>query len=216
MNVLAALLVALAMLAMAAKLLLLNFWRAVLFLFPGSVRVRPEAPAERMALPPELAPLAGQLQGLGFVPLGSHVEQPRFQRGTRSYDFAHAGRHTFATLHVSPQGGPRLYLLTPLAPEGFVLTAGYKRPGFDIPGRYRSGGVEESSAERLLALHGERLQGLTPAGEFSLEGRVHAGQAWYQGLGQKEIRRQNLQGLLWTAVAVAIVAGLFLGGGRPA
>ncbi|QRN99465.1 hypothetical protein JRI60_10790 [Archangium violaceum] len=213
-GVLVELVLVLVALGMAVKLLLLNFWRAVLFLFPASVRVRPEAPAGQMELPAGLSPLAGQLRALGFVPLGSHVEQPRFQKGTSSYDFAHPGEHTFATLHFGPDGKPRLYLLTPLAPEGFVLTAGYRRPGFELPGRYRSGGVTEASTERLLRIHLERLQGLVPTEDFSWEGRLMAGQAWYQGAGQREIRRQNLQGLLWTVVALAIVAGLFLGGGR--
>ncbi|HYO70595.1 MAG TPA: hypothetical protein VEU33_31400, partial [Archangium sp.] len=115
MSPLAELILVLAVLGMAVKLLLLNFWRAVLFVSPGSVRLLPVAPDEGLQLPSELAPLASQLQDLGFVPLGSHVEKPRFQKGTASYDFAHPGEHTFATLHFSPQGEPRLYLLTPLA-----------------------------------------------------------------------------------------------------
>ncbi|HEX5750515.1 MAG TPA: hypothetical protein VFZ09_30080 [Archangium sp.] len=215
MSPLAELLLVLVVLGMAVKLLLLNFWRAVLFVSPGGVRVLPVAPADRMQLPPELATLAGQLQALGFVPLGSHVEKPRFQKGTASYDFAHPGQHTFATLHFSPRGEPRLYLLTPLAPEGFVLTAGYARPGFELPGRYRSGGFPEVPPERLLQAHRVRLQGLPASEDFTWEERLRSGQAWYRGLGQREIRRQNLQGLLWTVVALAIVAALFLGGGRP-
>ncbi|MFE8601884.1 hypothetical protein [Archangium violaceum] len=215
MSPLAELLLVLVVLGMAVKLLLLNFWRAVLFVSPGSVRLLPVVPAEGMQVPPGLAPLASELQALGFVPLGSHVEKPRFQKGTPSYDFAHAGEHTFATLHFSPRGEPRVYLLTPLAPEGFVLTAGHPRPGFEVPGRYRSGGFLESSPERLLQFHRVRLLGLQPSEDFTWEERLRLGQAWYRGLGQREIRRQNLQGLLWTVVALAIVAGLFLGGGRP-
>ncbi|HYO66680.1 MAG TPA: hypothetical protein VEU33_11405, partial [Archangium sp.] len=135
--------------------------------------------------------------------------------GTVSYDFAHPGERTFATLHFSPRGEPRLYLLTPLAPEGFVLTAGYQRPTFEVPGRYRSRGFQEASAERLLQFHRVRLQGLRATEDFTWEERLRSGQAWYRGLGQREIRRQNLQGVLWTVVALAIVAGLFLGGERP-
>jgi hypothetical protein len=215
MSPLAELLLVLVVLGMAVKLLLLNFWRAVLFFSPGGVQLQPGEPAERMQLPPPLAPLAGQLQALGFVPLGSHVEKPRFQKGEASYDFAHAGERAFATLHFSPRGEPRVYLLTPLAPEGFVLTADYARPGFEVPGRYRSGGLPGVPPERLLQAHRQRLQGLHPSEEFTWEARLRSGQAWYRGLGQREIRRQNLQGVLWTVVALAIVAGLFLGGGRP-
>ena len=214
MSALVELLLVLTVLGMAVSLLVRNFWRAVLFLFPASVQVRPELPGDRMEVPPGLAPLAGQLQALGFIPLGSHVEKPRFQQGSHSYDFGHSDQQVFATLHLSAQGKPYLYFLTPLVPEGFVLTAGYRRPGFEVPGRYRSGGFAEASPEHLLRLHSQRLQGLTPSGDFTWEGRVRAGQAWYRGLGQREIRRQNLQGVLWTVVALAIVAGLFLGGGR--
>ncbi|HEX8437376.1 hypothetical protein [Archangium sp.] len=214
MNAVIQLVIAIAMLGMAGMLLFLNFWRAVLFFFPDSVRVRPVAPGDAMGLPLALTPLASQLRALGFVPLGAHEEKPRFRRATRAYDFAHPTERAFATLHFAADGKPRLYLLTPLAPEGFVLTFGYPRPGFEVPGRYRSGGLAETSPERLLRAHQERLQGLVPTEDFSQDARLRAGQAWYRGPGQKEIRRQNVQGVLWTVVALAIVASLFLGGGR--
>ncbi|RKH64240.1 hypothetical protein [Corallococcus llansteffanensis] len=212
MNVLGQLGVVVAGLVLAVVLLRLNFWRALLFLFPGTVRIEPEAPADQMDLPDALAPLAGQLQALGFTPLGSHEEKPLLQRATRSYDWAHPGERVFATLHLGVDGLPRLYLLTPLAPGGFVVTASYRRPALDLPG-YRSGSLEDASPERLLRAHVRRLEGLGPvaASDFTWDGRVQAGRAWYQGLGRKEIRRQNLQGLLWTAIALAIVASSFLG-----
>jgi hypothetical protein len=212
MNVLVPLATMLAGLMLAVMLLRLNFWRAILFLFPARVRVEPDAPAEQMNLPSELAPAAEQLQALGFVPLGSHEEKPPLRRATLSYDYAHPGERVFATLHQGPDGTPRLYFLTPLAPEGFVITAGYRRPALDIPGRYRSGGLEEASPERVFRAHLRRLEGLSPTGTFTWEGRVEAGHSWYRGLGQKEIRKQNLPGLLWTVAALAIVASAFLGG----
>lgn len=211
MNVLTELGIAVAGLVLAVVLLVMNLWRAILFLFPSSVRVEPEAPADQMDLPLELGAVATQLQALGFVPLGSHEEKPRLQRATRSYDWAHPGERVFATLYLGADDSPRLYLLTPLAPEGFVITSGYRRPAMELPGRYRSGSLEDASPERLLRAHLRRLEGLTPSGDFTWEGRVQAGRSWYQGLGRKEIRRQNLQGLLWTVMAVAIVASAFLG-----
>ncbi|MBU8896104.1 hypothetical protein DRW03_05745 [Corallococcus sp. H22C18031201] len=198
-------------LVLAGVLLSLNFWRALLYLFPRSVRVEAEAPADQMALPEALRPLARQLEALGFVALGSHEEKPLLQRASRSYDWAHPTEQVFATLHEGRQGAPRLYLLTPLAPEGFVITADYRRPALDLPGRYRSGSLDDASPERLLRAHARRLEGLSPTGDFTWEGRVQAGRSWYQGLGRHEIRRQNLQGLLWTAIALAIVASAFLG-----
>lgn len=211
MNVLVHLATVLAGLGLAVMLLVLNLWRAVLFLFPARVRVEPDAPAGQMGLPFELALAAQQLQALGFLPLGSHEEKPPLRRATLSYDYAHPGERVFATLHLGADGNPRLYFLTPLAPEGFVITAGYRRPALDIPGRYRSGGLEEASPERIFRAHLRRLEGLSPTGDFTWEGRVEAGRSWYRGLGQKELRRQNLAGLLWTVAALAIVASVFLG-----
>jgi hypothetical protein len=210
MNVLVEFATALVGLVLALTLLKLNLWRAILFLSPTSVRVDTEAPADQMDLPPELAPLAEQLKALGFTALGSHEEKPRLHPATRSYDFARPAERVFASVHLGQDATPRLYFLTPLAPEGFVITAGYKRPALELPG-YRSGGLEEASPERLYRAHLRRLEGLTPTGDFSWEGRVEAGRSWYRGLGQKEIRRQNLPGLLWTVAALAIVASAFLG-----
>lgn len=212
MNVLAQLATALAGLGLAVTLLVLNLWRAALFLFPARVRVEPEAPGDQMELPEALAPMEAQLKALGFVALGSHEEKPPLRRASRSYDYAHPAERVFATLHEGAQGTPRLYFLTPLAPEGFVITAGYRRPALDIPGKYRSGGLEEATPERLFRAHLKRLEGVSPTGDFTWEGRVEAGRSWYRGLGQKEIRRQNLTGLLWTVAALAIVASAFLGG----
>jgi hypothetical protein len=212
MNVLVHLATMLAGLGLAVMLFVLNLWRAVLFLFPAHVRVEPDAPADQMNLPTGLAPAEEQLRALGFHPLGSHEEKPPLRRATLSYDYAHPGERVFATLHLGSDGSPRLYFLTPLEPEGFVVTAGYRRPALDIPGRYRSGGLEEASPERIFRAHLRRLEGLTPTGDFTWEGRVEAGRSWYRGLGQMEIRRQNLPGLLWTVAALAIVASAFLGG----
>jgi hypothetical protein len=212
MNVFVHLVTVLAGLALAVALLWLNLWRAALYLFPARVRVEPEAPADQMNLPSELAPAEEQLRALGFHALGTHEEKPPLRRATLSYDYAHPGERVFATLHLGSDGTPRLYFLTPLEPEGFVVTADYRRPALDIPGRYRSGGLEDAPPERIFRAHLRRLEGLTPAGNFSWEGRVEAGRSWYRGLGQVEIRRQNLPGLLWTVAALAIVASAFLGG----
>lgn len=212
MNVLVHLVTALAGLALATALLALNLWRAALYLFPARVRVEPEAPADQMNLPSELLPAEEQLRALGFHALGNHEEKPPLGRATLSYDYANPAERVFATLHLGSDGSPRLYLLTPLEPEGFVVTADYRRPALDIPGRYRSGSLEQAPAERIFRAHLRRLEGLTPTGDFSWEGRVEAGRSWYRGLGQREIRRQNLPGLLWTVAALAIVASAFLGG----
>jgi|GEM_PF-916622 len=209
LNALIELVLVLAVLAMAVKLLLLNVWRAWLFLFPTQVQLLPEASG---GTPPELIPWAQQLQALGFVPLGAHVQKSRFQRGTRSHDFAHPGEHAFATLYLSALGAPRLYLLTPLAGGGAVLTEGAPSSARVLFGFVRAGEASPVPPEVLLGTHRERLRGLVPGADFTPHGRLLAGRAWFQGPGQREIRRQSLPGLLWTLVALAMVAFLFVGG----
>ncbi|WP_187345013.1 hypothetical protein [Cystobacter ferrugineus] len=213
-NALVELFLVLAVLVMAVKLLMLNAWRAVLFVYPDRVRLLPDASAERMELPPELVARGEQLRALGFRPLGVHLEKSPLRRGFRSYDFVHPEERVFATLHLSSQGQPRLYLLTPLAPRGFELTADSKRLAFDVPGLYRAVGMPECPPELLLQAHRLRVREVCPAEDFTWEGRLQAGRDWYQGPGAQEIRRQNLPGLLWTLVALAIVVSLFLGGER--
>lgn len=215
-TVLVELFLVLAVLGMAVKLLMLNAWRALLVAFPGRFRLVPEAPAGTpLELPPGLEALAGQLRALGFLPLGVHREASPLRKGLRSHDFVHPGERVFATLYLSARGEARLYLLTPLAPRGAVLTADHARPKLDPPGEFLAVGLPECPPELLLRAHRARLGPLRPAEDFSWEGRLQAGRDWYQGPGVREIRRQNLPGLLWTLVALAIVVSLFLGGERP-
>src|SRR6218665_1330034 len=175
---------------------------------PTTSPTRASMPLPRSTCPP----WAQQLQALGFVPLGAHVQKSRFQRGTRSHDFAHPGEHAFATLYLSALGAPRLYLLTPLAGGGAVLTEGAPSSARVLFGFVRAGEASPVPPEVLLGTHRERLRGLVPGADFTPHGRLLAGRAWFQGPGQREIRRQSLPGLLWTLVALAMVAFLFVGG----
>lgn len=209
MNVLSDLVMGLIALAAAVKLLTLNLWRAVLFVAPGSVQLRSEGALEPEALPAPLAPLADQLRELGFVALCTHSEKPLLHGATRCYDLVHPGERTFATLYLSEGQRPLAYFLTPLAPEGSVLTREPPRPGFVLPGRYGARGRDEPVLGPLWLAHQERLRGLTRSEDITPETRLQVGRAWYRGAGQREIRRQNVQGLLWTLVALAMVAFLF-------
>jgi hypothetical protein len=214
-TVLVELFLVLAVLAMAVKLLLLNAWRALLVISPERLRLVPDAPGDRMDLPPSLEAPAAKLRALGFLPLGVHLEAFPLRKRLRSYDFVHPGERVFATLYSSAGKEARLYLLTPLAPRGAVLTADHARPRLDPPGDYQAVGLPQCPPELLLRAHRTRVGGLRPAEDFSWEGRLQAGRDWYQGPGTREIRRQNLPGLLWTLIALAIIVSLFLGGERP-
>lgn len=203
----------LASLACAAALLSAHLWRALVFLFPASVRVDAEAPADQMALPAELGAAARELEALGFEALGSHEERPPLRRPTRLYAFRHAHAPVFATLHLGAHAEARLDFLTPLSPEGFVVTAAYRRPALEWP-HYRAGGLPHTPAERVYRAHLRRLEGLAPAGDFSWEGRVAAARAWVAGPGRRELRREHLQGMVWTLAAVLIVLAALLLPGR--
>jgi hypothetical protein len=203
--------VAVVALAAAGWLLHRNLWRAVLVLWPTSLVTDADAPADQVRLPEPLGPLAADLERLGFVLLGSRTERPKLTRPTLTYDYAHRAEKVFATLYEGRGGRPRLYLTTPLAASGFVITANRRRAARQVPGHYLSGGLEDASAERLYHAHLRRLEGLTAQGEFTLEGRVAAARAWQAGPGRGEIRLHNVQGLLWTLGTLGMLAAALFG-----
>src|SRR5687767_13829428 len=146
-------------LILAGYVLHLNLWRAILFVKPGTILVDVDAPADQMKLPDALAGFARRLGDLGFVPLASRIEKPYFAPATVSYDYLHAADKTFATLYIGRDGRPRLYFLSATEPDGFVITANYRRPAREIPGRYLSSGVEDMPPDRLYRAHRRRLEG---------------------------------------------------------
>ena len=85
-----------------------NLSRAVLFIAPGTLLVDSEDPPDRMQVPTELATFAGELERLGFSPIGSRREKPLFARATTYYDYANAPQRVFATLVSSRSGRPHL------------------------------------------------------------------------------------------------------------
>lgn len=196
--------------AAAALILRWNLWRAILWLKPDVTRVEADAPADQVQLPTGLAAAEEHLFALGFTRLGTHLEKSPLSRGRLAYDYAHAGEKAFATLFTSPRGEPRLFFLTPTANEGFVITADHRRPAHEVPGRYLSGGLDETSAERIFKAHQRRVQTVgEPQVTPTLEARVEAGKAWYRGFGQREVRQQNGLGLLWSLGSLGMVGAAF-------
>lgn len=202
--------------AIGAAVLRGNLWRAVLVLRPSAVSVETDAPADRMSVPRELAPVEAKLVALGFERLGSHFERPPFGKEMESLDWVHREAKTFATAFLGTNGHARFYFLTATTQGGLVLTANHRRQAREQPGRYLSGSMEALPPERIFKAHRRRVSELGEAsGELSLEARVALARGWYAGVGGPEVRAQHGLGLLWTlgtfgmvaAVVVAVVGG---------
>jgi hypothetical protein len=190
----------------ALILLRLHLWRAVLFLRPEWVHVEADTPDGSVVVPGTLEAAWEALKALGFGPLGSHLERARFSSPVTLFDAVHPDKGIFASVFEGSDGQARVVLLTPTE-SGFVLTANYRRPAREVPGRYASGGLEGASVDRLVNAHARRLAAQGPAkGPWTLEGRVDAARRWYAGAGKVELRQQHAVGLLWTLGALGMVA----------
>ncbi len=188
-----------------------NLSRAVLFIAPGTLLLDSEDPPDRMRVPAELAALAGELERLGFSPIGSRREKPLFAEATTYYDYANARQRVFATLFSSRSGQPRLYYLTTTPGNGFVITASYRRPPREVPGVYLAGALEGFPPERIYRAHLRRIEQSGSVGEYTQQSRLEVAKAWASGPGRSEIRQQNFQGLMWTAAILVFLAAALFG-----
>lgn len=201
-------------LLLAAWVLQRNLWRAVLVVWPSSLRIEADAPAGHERLPSELRGLDQALKAMGFSSLGQHVERPYFTRELVSLDYAHAGERAYASLYLGRDGQARLYFLSRTDQGAFVLSANHRRPSTDLPGRYFSGSLEDVAADRIFNAHKKRTAAYgAPVGEPTQEARVELARAWYRGPGGPEVRQQNVLGLLWTVGTLGMVAAAILGKG---
>ncbi|MBX5484444.1 MAG: hypothetical protein IRZ16_21695 [Myxococcaceae bacterium] len=201
-----------AVLLVAAFILRLAFWRAVLFFRPKSLRIDAEDPPGKERVPKSLARLTKELEALGFVPLGSHSERPLFGPVTICFDYARAENKTFATIFESRWGAPRLYFMSLLAGgPGFVITANYRRPAKELPGRYISGWLEDIPADRVFRAHVRRIEGMALEGTFTQAARLEYARAFADGPGVSEARQEHVQGLLWTFGSLGMVAAAIFG-----
>lgn len=199
-------------LAVAGYVVYANAGRALLCLAPGSFKTDADAPAGGAPLPGQLSKLAAALAALGFVPIGSRFEKAPLSRATLAYDFAHPGERAFATLFVGKRGKRCLYFLSRLEQGALVLTANYRRPAREVPGRYSCGALEDVAADRLFKAHQRRVASLgTPQGRFDQEGRLEIARAWAEGPGRAEIRLQNVHGLLWSLGSLGMVGAAIFG-----
>lgn len=201
--------------AIGLIVLRLSLWRALLFVSPTSIRIDPEDPGAARDVPDALRASAAQLAQLGFVPLGTHSERPRFGPHTLCWNYVHPDDATVATLYEGRDGTPHLYFLSVLAGGGYAITANYRRAAREVPGRYVSGWLEDIPADRVYRAHTRRVASIEVAPPpSSLDARVDLQRAWYGGFGKSEVRQQNMQGLLWSLGSLGMVAAAIFAGVR--
>jgi hypothetical protein len=197
-----------AVLALCGALVLLRFqaFRAVLCVWPQSVKVEAETPADVTEVPGELEDTWGELKKLGFVLLGAHSEKVPLAFSTRWFlDARHPQHPVIASMSVSSDGHDQLVFLTQ-SQRGFVITANYRRLSTEVPGAYLAGGLEGAAPERLLKAHLRRVPEIgTPRVLETLEDRVVAAREWFSKSGKPELRQQHAVGLLWTLGALGMV-----------
>jgi hypothetical protein len=193
--------------AAAGWVLRKNAWRAGVWLFPSSVVVEDDAPADaKVRIPLNLEPLVKVLDGLGFKFIGTHVEQPRFGAATLSFDYASSEGRAFASLFLNEEEEPRAEYLTPIAGGGFVRTANYRRSALEEKG-YFSGYLENIPLERVLHAHQRTVATTGQVVEaWDTRARLDAARAWYKSpAAARELRQMHQQGLMWTFGAVVSV-----------
>ncbi|MFZ5444797.1 MAG: hypothetical protein ACOZQL_32710 [Myxococcota bacterium] len=184
-------------------------WRAVLFLFPQSVRVEPETPADATEIPPELGDAWGLLRKLGFQLLGAHSEKIPLRPQRLFVDAVHPTEPVVASLTIGADEQDQLYFETQ-SERGFVITANYRRPAREEPGVYLSGGLDGASPDRVLKAHLRRVPEIgAPRRVSTLDERVGAVREWYGRAGKAELRQQHAVGLLWTFGALGMVGAAF-------
>lgn len=189
-----------------------NLWRAWLCLRPTSISIEADAPAGQVKLPEPLEKLDAELRAIGFVSIGTHIEQPKFGPQMISHDYVHEKEKTFATLYVGTADVPKVYFLTRTTGGGFVITANHRRPAREIKGKYLSGALEALPSPRVFTAHLRRVADVgTPAGELTQAARVEAAKEWFAGYGNLEVRQQNALGLLWSVGTVGMVAAAIFG-----
>lgn len=185
-------------------------WRAVLFLRPQLVRVEAETPPDATEIPPELGDAWGELLRLGFTLLGAHSEKVPLRPQRLFVDAVHPTEPVVASLTIGPDEQDLLTFET-WSERGFVITANYRRPAREEPGRYLSGGLDGASPERVLKAHLRRVPEIGVGQRVTtLDERVAAARDWYGRSGKAELRQQHAVGLLWTIGALGMVsAALF-------
>jgi hypothetical protein len=196
-------------LCVAAYLLYRSFPGALLFIFPGLMRQRPEEqpPVED---PAPIQQIAQALSALGFARLGVRREIFPLGSSTLSYDFVNANEKTYASVYLVDRKRFRLYFFTPYDGGAAVLTADHKRPGAVLDGYYLAGGLNKASPEQLWAAHKRQMVAMEDTGrdriaKNDLEDRIACARTWFTGVGKREVRVRNLTSLFMATISLFVI-----------
>lgn len=205
-----------AVLLVALLLLYRGLPGALLCLFPGAMRQRPE-PADEHPDGDEPEPVrhtVPALAALGFERLGVRRETPPLGPATLSWDFVHRAEKSYASLYLVDRRTRRLYFLTPYDGGALVLTADHQRPGAVQDGYYLAGGLVNATPEQLWAAHKRQMAAMEDTGrervaQGTVADRMDAARAWFSGVGKREVRVRNLTAALLAAMgAFMLVSAL--------
>lgn len=206
------------LLALVVFLLWRNLPGALIFVRPGLIRCRPKGGAESVATEirgPAMREMAGEIEELGFEPVGVLVEKRPLAPSKKELVWARPEDRAFAV--VSPVGNEAwLQFVTPFEGGALVITADFRWPSVEEE-NYLAGGLPAGSPLEILNTHKRRVQRFVDAGKrpderYSLEARAETCGAYYaRGPGRREIRRREVKGLMFTTVALVWI-GIFLAG----
>lgn len=180
-------------------------WRAVLFMWPQSLQLETDEPAEGVRLPDTLAAAQNELLQLGFERLGSHVEKAWLMPSRTFFDYVHRAEGLYASL-VEGVSSSKVSFWSENATGALVVTGNYPRLALEIPRQYLSGALEEASVSRVFRAHLALMKTQQARSEeMTQEARLALAQRWLKGPGRRELRWKHVRGWLWSLASLGML-----------
>lgn len=159
---------------------------------------------------PETQQLIGQLQDLGFKPVGIKREWWPFRPKSRALTFASQEARAFADIDwLGPS--PHMYFYTPFTDGAVVLTNDHDQMSMAKDGFVRTG-IRDGAPAALLEYHGKRLRemaerGHLPLDRFDQQTRLEATHSYYARSETRELFGQLAVKFLLTLLIILGLIG---------
>lgn len=197
-------------------LLFRNLPGALIFVRPGWIRCRVVGGREHVvARSPAMREMVRDIEELGFEPVGVVAQQRPLARAQQELVFASREDRSFAV--ISPvRNEAWLQFVTPFQGGGTVITADYRMPSVEERD-YLAGGLPNGSPSEILLTHKRRVQRFVDEGKslddrWTVEARAETcGSFFARGPGRKEVRRQEVKQMMFTAAALVWVGMVVVG-----